>query len=130
MELPVSLQVVQLAWAAALGAGLAVQYDVLRVIRRRLRRTTHLLDLFFWLTTLAACLLFALYVGQGQFRLFFFVGIGCGSSLWFLTLSRPFCRLIRQIFHILCLPFRALGKICKKFPKKRKNTFQDEKNGI
>ena len=114
MELPVSLQAVQLALAAALGMGLGVHYDILRVIRRRLPRSTHLLDFWFWLTAALACLLFTLYVGRGQFRLFFFVGLLGGSSLWFLTLSRIFRRIVRQIFHILGFPFRCLRKLCKK----------------
>jgi len=92
MELPVTLQAVQFAEAFALGLGLGLLYDLFRAVRRVHPHTTRLLDALFCLLLLFSLLLFALYPGRGEFRLFFYLGIGLGSVLYFLTIS-PF------IFH-------------------------------
>lgn len=126
MELPVSLQCVELLRAAALGFGLGLYYDVLRCIRGRSRVLTHLFDLLFGLTLLLSLLLFALYAGRGDFRLFAFVGILCGASLYFLLLSPLVCRLLRAVFRAILAPFRFFRRrfcfFSKKFYKFCKKT--------
>ena len=127
MELPVSLQTVQLVLSIVLGIGLGIYYDLLRAVRERLRFLTHLLDFLFCFGTLIAALLFALYAGFGEFRLFFFVGIGGGLILWFLTLSHPFRWVLRKILRLILTPIRLLWhflkKICKKIKEIAKNVF-------
>jgi spore cortex biosynthesis protein YabQ len=127
MQLPVPLQTLQFLLSAVMGIALGVHYDILRVLRGSRKWLTQLLDLWFCLTTLLLLLLFALYAGQGQFRLFFFLGTGIGAMLWFLTLSRPFRFVLGKFFHFLLLPARLLWqgtkKILKKITKMLKNLF-------
>ncbi len=90
MELPVSLQAWQFALSFVLGFVLAAVYDLFRALRRGWRLLTRPLDALYCLILLAALLLFALYPGRGDFRVFFYPGILLGALLWFLTLSPLF----------------------------------------
>ena len=102
MELPVRLQLRELALALALGAAFGLLYDLLRPLRRgRIGRT--LTDLVYVLTVFVALQAFALYVGRGRLRLFAPAAMALSGGLW-LRLSA------------------AVGRAAKKFVKKRKKT--------
>ena len=75
MELPVLFQAEQFAQAVLLGGLLGLVYDLLRAPRKLLPKLAGVLDALFLLALLLSLLFFALYAGQGQFRLFFFPGI-------------------------------------------------------
>ena len=68
MEQPLGLQGSQFLLSVALGVAFGLHYDLLRGLRRNLRALTHVLDLWFVLTCLAANLVFALLVGNGEYR--------------------------------------------------------------
>ena len=87
MELPVLFQAEQFAQAVLLGGLLGLVYDLLRAPRKLLPKLTGVLDALFLLALLLSLLFFALYAGQGQFRLFFFPGILLGAAGYFLVLS-------------------------------------------
>ena len=70
MELPVLFQAEQFAQAVLLGGLLGLVYDLLRAPRRFLPKLAGVLDALFLLALLLSLLFFALYAGQGQFRLF------------------------------------------------------------
>ena len=89
MELPVLFQAEQFAQAVLLGGLLGLVYDLLRAPRRFLPKLGTMLDALFLLLLFLSLLGFALYAGQGQFRLFFFPGILLGAAGYFLTLSQP-----------------------------------------
>ncbi len=124
MELPVSLQGAQFAGAFALGLALAACYDIFRAVRRAHPRLTRPLDALYCLLLLLSLLLYALYPGRGEFRVFFYPGIFLGALLWFLTVSTPFLRALRaigrlidKIWAFLTAPLRAFRKIIEKFLK-------------
>ena len=121
MEYPVSQQMIQLAGSIAFGAALGLHYDLLRLLRRWKHALTIALDLWFGLTSLLACCLFALYVGDGWFHLFMILGTLGGSILYFLTLSPWVLRLLRhcarcigRLFRILLQPMKKIYLIAKK----------------
>ena len=111
MELPVFFQAEQAALAALLGVLLAALYDLLRALRRVLPGASGFADGLFALVFFLSMLAFALYPGQGVFRLGFFLEIALGAAAYFLTLSRlllqifeSILRAIRQILHTLLQP--------------------------
>ena len=111
MELPVFFQAEQAALAALLGVLLAALYDLLRALRRVLPGAAGFADGLFALVFFLSMLAFALYPGQGVFRLGFFLEIALGAAAYFLTLSRlllqifeGILRAIRQILHTLLQP--------------------------
>ena len=81
MELPVALQLRELAAALGAGAGFGLVYDLLRPLRRG-RISTALTDLLYAALTLIGLLLFALYPGRGRLRLFALGAMGLSGSLW------------------------------------------------
>ena len=105
MELPVFFQAEQAALAALLGVLLAALYDLLRALRRVLPGAAGFADGLFALVFFLSMLAFALYPGQGVFRLGFFLEIALGAAAYFLTLSR----LLLQILRASCAPF---GRFC------------------
>ena len=118
------MQTVQFLLSALLGVGLGLWYDLLRSLRRRLGLTA-LSDAVFGLTVAVSLLLFALTVGRGQFRQFFFGGIFCGAVLYFLTVSPYILSFLADFWGLLHRPLVFLQKMLKKiftnifsFPKK------------
>lgn len=81
MELPVGLQLRELALALALGAALALLYDLLRPLRRGSGLTAWM-DLLYVLAVFVSLLGFALYAGRGRLRLFALAAMGLSGGLW------------------------------------------------
>ena len=81
MELPVGLQLRELALALALGAGLALLYVLLRPLRRS-RLLTSAMDFLYVLAVLLSLLAFALYAGRGRLRLFALAAMAVSGGLW------------------------------------------------
>ncbi len=118
MNLPVHAQLIQFLWSVPFGFGLAVFWCLLRAIRTARPRLTHLCDGLFGLVLLPALLLFALYIGAGRFRLFFFPGIALGCILCFLPFGAGLHRIFRAFFHGLAVLLRFPLKIYRNFVKK------------
>ena len=90
-----------------------------------------MLDALFLLLLFLSLLGFALYAGQGQFRLFFFPGILLGAAGYFLVLSPVILRALtgllrcfRQFLHTILQPVRFCAK---KFSVFLKNLFARSK---
>ena len=111
MELPVFFQAEQAALAALLGVLLAALYDLLRALRRVLPGAAGFADGLFALVFFLSMLAFALYPGQGVFRLGFFLEIALGAAAYFLTLSR----LLLQIFEGILRSCSRCGLVQKNF---------------
>lgn len=95
MELPVRLQLQELGWALALGAALALVYELLRPLRRG-RSLTAAADLVYGLAVLIALLGFSLYAGRGRLRLFALAGMALSGGLC-LRLGAQFRRIMKKI---------------------------------
>lgn len=131
MELPVLLQLQELLWALALGAGLGLLYDLLRPLRHGQWRTA-LTDALYALLLLIALMLFALYAGRGRLRLFALAAMGCTGGLWlwlvsplFRCLERVRLRISRRLVCRVSSVFQrksgSAGEHKKKFSEKAKN---------
>lgn len=116
----------------AAGVGLGLLYDLLRVLRERLRRrpVVLLLDLCFWLTATAVLFLFAILRGDGMVRLYQGLSFVMGGGGYFLTLSRltlPLLRLLADgwafLWNLILRPFRGTARLGKKLLKKQKKDF-------
>lgn len=135
MELPVIIQLRELAAALLLGAVLGMWYDFLRPFRRG-RASAVGADLLFSVTTLAALLAFTLYGGRGRLRIFALLGMCAGGTLYFLSVSRFLRRGWERLIRLISAPLRAgkrtikiiagkTKKFCRKSKKivaKRKKT--------
>lgn len=133
MENYVAAQLQQLGAAAALGAAGGLVYDVLRAARlldRRDRRLTHLLDAVFAALLGAGLLWLALVVGEGELRLYMVTGVLLGAVLWFFLLSRPlrpvwdfWVAALVETGRLLWSPFALLGRLIKKCAAAGKKCF-------
>ena len=81
MELPVSLQLRELAWALAAGLGAGLLYGLLGLFRRGGRGTV-LTDGLYCLLLLAGLSAFTLWAGRGRLRLFALLAMGLSGGLW------------------------------------------------
>lgn len=110
MEIPILLQLAQTAAAVALGAALAFLYDCLHAVP--FGRV--LWEVVYCLLFLTGLLLFALYVGLGEFRLFFLPCILLGATVYF----RLLCAAVRRVF-------AAFGRILRKFFRKNEKKLKN-----
>lgn len=133
MENYVSAQLQQLGAAAALGAAGGLVYDVLRAARlldRRDRRLTHLMDALFAALLGGGMLWLALVVGGGELRLYMVTGMLLGAVVWF-CLPSPLLRPVWDMWaaalgetgRLLWLPFAFLGRLAKKWAAAVKKGF-------
>ena len=134
MELPLSLQGVQFLLSALVGLAYGIHYDILRGLRRTLPAAKHLLDFWFALTFLIGNLLLALYVGNGEYRIFMLLGPALTMVVYFVTISRFFLLVFTKFWQFLNFPLRFVCKSCKKFIrkllKKVKNIFSSRKKSV
>ena len=134
MHVDVAEQARVLLQSILLGAGLGLVYDVLRALRRSLgwRWLAFLLDLLFWLGTIALLFFMALTRETGQLRLYLPAAFLLGGGVYLLTLSRLVLPLLLKILAALgkfwrwsTEPARKGGRLAKKVWKKRKKDFQN-----
>ena len=133
MENYVSAQLQQLGAAVALGAAGGLVYDVLRAARlldRRDRLLTHLLDALFVALLGAGILWLALVVGDGELRLYMVTGMALGAVLWFYLFSRPlrpvwdfWAAALVALCRLLGMPFVFLWRTAKKLIETVKKGF-------
>ena len=81
MELPVSVQLLELAWALALGAGMGLLQDLLRPLRRG-KGLTALADALWCMVLLFALLSFTIYAGRGRLRAGSLLAAALSGGLW------------------------------------------------
>lgn len=131
MELPVSLQGWQFCACLLAGLALAGIYDLLKMLRRLLHWPYWPMDIIFCPIMLLTVPALALYVGAGDFRLFFFPAVALGAVFWFLTISPLFTAvmlLIGDIFgfgkKLLAVPLNLLKNKTNFLFQKLKNVFQ------
>ena len=134
MELPLSLQAIQFLLSALVGLAYGIHYDLLRALRQTLPALRHILDFWFALSFLIGNLLLALYVGNGQYRIFMLLGTVLAMTVYFLTVSRFLVGIFTKFCGIITFPLRFFGakckKILKKLVKKAKNIFSTRKKSV
>lgn len=99
-----SVQFLTLGLMVASGAGIGLLFDLYRVLAHELRFPKWLiplLDLAYW--AIATVGVFrVLFIGNfGQVRLFVFLGLFGGYTLYFLVLSNPSVKMIRFLIRIV-----------------------------
>ena len=132
MEISIAEQAASLAGAIVLGFAVGVFYDLLRLLRRRVRLpfVGGALDLLFWLVTVAALFLYATRATGGQMRIYVLLSVFGGAVVYFVTLSAWVLGLGNLIAdgaaflgRLVRLPFRFLYFCAKKIEKNLKNLF-------
>ena len=105
MELPVGLQLRELALALALGGAFGLAYDLLRPLRRG-RISTSLTDLLYVLAVFVSLLAFALYAGRGRLRLFALAAMAFSGGIWLIIgvfLRKRMCffaEFLKKLLHL------------------------------
>ena len=134
MTLPVLFQLGQFGLSLCLGAALGLLYTLLGAVRAVRPRLTALCDGIFGHILLPALLLFALSVGRGEFRLFFYPGILLGAAAWFLGPGRTVGRAAAAFLRAVGSFGRSAGsfvlRLVKKFEKIKKISFLLRKNKV
>lgn len=134
MELPLVFQGGQFLLSALLGFAYGVLYDFLKGLRHSIRKLRHFTDLFFVLCLLLGNLFFALYVGNGEYRIFMPVGSSLGALLYFLLLHSPFFAIFEWFWRIVTFPIRKIWHFFRKNLKKTekfiKNLFASRKKSV
>ena len=125
MENYVAAQLRDLLFSVALGAAAAFIYDLLRAARlldRRDKVLTHLLDGLFVVALAVLTLFLGLHLGEGQLRLFMLSGAALGAVVWFALFSpllRPvwdlWCASLVALCHLLAKPVVFVLKILRKW---------------
>ena len=81
MELPVQVQLRELGWALALGAGMGLLNGLLRPVRWG-KALTALADFLWCLILLIALLGFTIYAGRGRLRAAALLAMALSGGLW------------------------------------------------
>lgn len=124
MELGIIQQGRQFLCAFFMGSLWGLCYDVLWGLRHTVPAITWLADGFVGLYILVGNWILFFYVGEGQYRIFFFASSVLGFFLWRKTLSNLFRRGSCEFWRILFYPVRVISRILKKIIEKLKKFFK------
>lgn len=102
------------------GAAIAFVYDFFRILRRGIKHADAIVsgeDLLFWILTGMALFYMSLYINNGEFRLYFILGMFAGAFVYNRTVSRFFVAagsfLLRKIVEIIQFLLKKTVKLCK-----------------
>lgn len=114
MEFSIAQEVYVFLASVFAGLCICVVYDLLRVIRSYAKPSaaiTDIEDIIFW--GIAAVIMFFVVftTNHGKVRWYEFFGVVLGSILYFFTLSRLFCFVIRKIIDVFSKIFLFFCKI-------------------
>ena len=86
-------------------------FDFFRVLRKRFKTTdivTYMQDILFWILT-GISMLYCIYTfNSGEIRLYEFIGILIGTTIYFLTISKYFIKINSMVLNILTKIFYVL----------------------
>ena len=135
MELAISLQLYQASTALLFGFAAGVFYDVLRTLRRRLKRSgwAVFLDILYWLTLSIALFAQTMTTGQGVVRIFMLVINFGGGVVYFIILSAKTRRILDRIADLLVWiwmfatkPMRIIWSKSRNWIRRHKKGFQNQ----
>lgn len=110
------------------GAIIGLLFDIFRILRRSFKTSdliTYVEDIIFWILT-GIIILYSIFVfNNGEIRLYMFLAIAVGVTLYMLILSShiikinvaviTFCkRIIKKILGIIMIPFKLIFKLIKR----------------
>lgn len=113
MNVSVSGQTMEFIYSALLGVSLAAVYDVFRLVRVYLKAgklVTGVMDVIFWLLSMAGLMGFVLTVCDGQMRWYILVGAFCGGFVYICTVSHLFFCSLNIIIKVCIHSLRFIAK--------------------
>lgn len=122
MELDVSKQLLQLGASWLAGFAIGLLYDVLRVLRRRLKASA-LLDGLFCLAALFALFTLGMSVGGGSLHIFMLAFFALGFASYMLLLSDIVLAVLDKIMRFVGKLLAPLVKLAKKICRFVKKCF-------
>ena len=107
------------------GIIIGILFDFFRVLRKSFKTTdivTYIEDLLFWILTGFSILYFIFVFNNGEIRLFMFLGIAIGITVYMLIFSSIFIKInvtvlvffkniLKKILIFILIPFKFLKKI-------------------
>lgn len=120
MELYISRQLVQLVCSFALGFGIGLAYDLLRILRRRLGADA-LFDALFWFCCLLALFTLGMDMGEGSLHIFMLAFAIIGFAAYMLLISGFTMVILDKTADMVSRalsPVKKYGKIFSKVVKK------------
>ena len=110
------------------GGIIGILFDIFRILRKTFKTSdfiTYIEDIAFWILS-GFILIYSIFIfNNGELRIYVFLGILLGLSIYLLLLSKYFIKInvaiilaiksfITSILHVLLFPFRMLRKILLK----------------
>lgn len=102
------------------GLIIGVIYDIYRMVRRILKPgkwITGIMDLFFWIIIAILSSLMLFHINSGEVRVYAFIGLALGWSLYFLTLSywimKAFDIVYRAVCTVVIWPVKKIKSLLK-----------------
>lgn len=134
MEVGISEQGMQFVFTVVFGLSMGLVYDILWSLRQEMPWLVHIIDFLTGLILLLCNVVLLLYVGDGEYRIFFPVGICVGFVLWRVTGGRFRSVLNKVLWRpIFFLPRKILvflQKFIRKLKKFLKNPFSNKKKSV
>lgn len=105
----------------ATGIIICLLFDIFRALRKAVKTPdfiTYIEDILFWIISLTIFIYLTFIINSGEIRLFLFIGLALGGSLYYFTLSKFFMKITVEILiilkRILIMPINILLKLNKK----------------
>ena len=131
MELSPGAQLVQAMSALFFGGALGAVYDVLRAVRRVLKRRAYAFDALFCLCVLSALFFLGMDAGEGELRIFMALSAALGCALYLSWVSPLVLPLMERALSAALVPARFAAKtlrrgafFCKKLFQSRAKWFK------
>lgn len=122
MYINVNQQLFNLLVFSITGAVIGILFDIFRILRKTFKTpdfVTYIEDILFWILT-GMILLFTIFTfNNGQIRVYIFIGLILGFTLYLLTLSKYLIKLcvivLSFIKKIIYTPINIIFKFTKKY---------------
>jgi spore cortex biosynthesis protein YabQ len=104
-------------WSIVLGIGLAVTYDILRIIRRVIPHNKTVVgveDVLFWMIASVIMFGYVFKSNSGVVRGFFFIGVCLGAVSYLKLVSHYFTDSLSRLINFILSKFLMLGKLLLK----------------
>ena len=110
MGISINAQTLAFVLSVAMGSAIGLMYDFLRILRGEKAGTIGIgiADVVFCLSAASSAIWFFMTVCEGEFRLYAFIGILMGVSIYFLTVSPSVIRVGKAMRRFVFLVFKAL----------------------